>query len=115
MVKDEYQASNIPFKDKGKRADEFIQVLKRICTDDVVKFKGKYYSIPASKIGPKPIQKPHPPIYMGGFSPNTFSRIVNYDANGWLGVVGGHEYLDNAINTIKDIATTANKIQINLR
>jgi hypothetical protein len=47
---------------------------------------------------------------MGGFSPNTFSRIVNYDANGWLGVVGGPlEYLDNAINTIKDIATKANK------
>ena len=47
---------------------------------------------------------------MGGFSPNTFSRIVNYDGNGWLGVVGGPlEYLDNAINTIKDIATKANK------
>jgi alkanesulfonate monooxygenase SsuD/methylene tetrahydromethanopterin reductase-like flavin-dependent oxidoreductase (luciferase family) len=62
--KDEYQASNIPFKDKGERANEFIQVLKRIWTDDVVEFKGKYYNIPASKIGPKPVQKPHPPIYM---------------------------------------------------
>ena len=81
--KDEYQASNVPFKDKGKRADEFLQALKRIWTDDAVEFKGEFYSIPASKIGPKPIQKPHPPIYIGGFSPNTYSRIVNYDANGW--------------------------------
>ena len=47
--KDEYQVSNIPFKDRGKRADEFIQILKRIWTDDVVEFKGKFYNIPASK------------------------------------------------------------------
>jgi probable F420-dependent oxidoreductase len=108
--KDEYQASNIPFQNRGKRADEFVQVLKRIWTDDVVEFKGKYYSIPASKIGPKSIQKPHPPVYLGGFSPNTFSRIVNYDTNGWLAVVGGPlEYLDNTIKTIKDIANKANK------
>ncbi|HEX2067853.1 MAG TPA: TIGR03619 family F420-dependent LLM class oxidoreductase [Nitrososphaeraceae archaeon] len=108
--KDEYQASNIPFQNRGKRADEYVQVLKRIWTDDVVEFKGKYYSVPASKIGPKPIQKPHPPVYLGGFSPNTFSRIVNYDTNGWLAVVGGPlEYLDNTIKTIKDIANKANK------
>lgn len=108
--KDEYQASNIPFQNRGKRADEFVQVLKRIWTDDVVEFKGKYYNIPASKIGPKPFQKPHPPVYLGGFSPNTFSRIVNYDTNGWLAVVGGPlEYLDNTIKTIKDIANKANK------
>jgi probable F420-dependent oxidoreductase len=108
--KDEYQASNIPFQNRGKRADEFIQVLKRTWIDDVVEFKGKYYSIPASKIGPKPIQKPHLPVYLGGFSPNTFSRIVNYDTNGWLAVVGGPlEYLDNTIKTIKDIANKANK------
>ncbi|MFL6460585.1 MAG: LLM class F420-dependent oxidoreductase [Nitrososphaeraceae archaeon] len=108
--KDEYQASNIPFKDRGKRADEFIQALKRIWTDDVVEFKGKFYNIPASKIGPKPIQKPHPRIYIGGLSPNTYSRIVNYDANGWLGVIAGPlEYLDSTIKTIRDIAHKANK------
>lgn len=108
--KDEYQACNVPFKDKGKRADEFLQALKRIWIDDVVEFKGKFYSIPASKIGPKPIQKPHPPIYIGGFSPNTYSRIVNYDSNGWLGLISGPlEYLENIIKTIKDIATEANK------
>jgi probable F420-dependent oxidoreductase len=108
--KDEYQVSSIPFQNRGKRADELIQVLKKIWTDDVVEFKGKYYSIPASKIGPKPTQKPHPPVYLGGFSPNTFSRIVNYDTNGWLAVTAGPlEYLDNTIKVIKDIANKANK------
>jgi probable F420-dependent oxidoreductase len=108
--KDEYQASNIPYENRGKRADEFIQALKKIWTEDIVEFKGEYYNIPASKIGPKPIQNPHIPLYLGGFSPNTYSRIVNYDANGWLGLVGGPlEYLENTIKTIKDIANKANK------
>jgi len=107
---DEYQASNISFKDRGKRADEFVQVLKRIWVDDVVEFKGKFYNIPASKIGPKPAQRPHPPIYIGGFSANTYSRIINHDTDGWLGLIGGPlEYLDNTIKTIKDIAIQANK------
>ena len=56
--KDEYQAFNIPFANRGERADEFLQVMK-IWTDDIVEFKGKYYSIPASKVEPKPIQKPY--------------------------------------------------------
>jgi alkanesulfonate monooxygenase SsuD/methylene tetrahydromethanopterin reductase-like flavin-dependent oxidoreductase (luciferase family) len=51
-LKDEYQASNIPLNDRGKRANEYIQLTKKIWTDDVVEFRGKYYSIPASKIGP---------------------------------------------------------------
>ena len=84
--KDEYQASNIPFKDRGKRADEYIQMLKSIWTEDIVQFKGQYYNIPASKIGPKPIQKPHIPIYLGGYSQGTFVRIANY-ANGWVCVI----------------------------
>lgn len=108
--KDEYQVSNIPFENKGKRADEFIQALKKIWTEDIVEFKGNYYNIPASKIGPKPIQKPHIPIFMGGFSPNTFKRIINYSTNGWLGlIVGPLEYLDNTIKSMNEMASKANK------
>jgi hypothetical protein len=47
---------------------------------------------------------------MGGFSPNTFRRIVNYDTNGWLGAVTGPlEYLEQSIMTIRDNASKANK------
>src|SRR5919206_3485946 len=77
-LKDEYQASNIPLNDRGKRADEYIQLIKKIWTDDIVEFKGKYYSISASKIGPKPFQKSHPPIYMGASSQRAFRRMVKY-------------------------------------
>ena len=114
--KDEYQSSNIPFNDKGKRADEYLQVLKRIWEDDNVEFKGQYYNIPLSKIGPKPLQKPHIPIYLGGFSQNTFSIIVNYDTNGWLGALGGPiEQIKNIMNTIRENARKANKDPNNFR
>jgi probable F420-dependent oxidoreductase len=114
--KDEYQASNIPFMNRAQRADEFIQVMKKIWTDDIVEFKGKFYDIPASKIDPKPIQKPHIPIYLGGFSPNTFSRMINHDLSGWLGVVGGPlEYTENTITAMKEQASQANKNPDNFR
>jgi probable F420-dependent oxidoreductase len=108
--KDEYEVSGIPYKDKGTRADEYLQVLKKIWTDDVVEFKGQFYNIPASKIGPKPVQKPHPSILLGGFSPKTFSRIVNY-ANGWIGVAGFGplEQLEQVINGLKESARKADK------
>jgi probable F420-dependent oxidoreductase len=108
--KDEFEASGIPYKDRGTRADEYLQVLKKIWTDDVVEFKGRFYNIPASKIGPKPVQKPHPPILLGGFSPKTFSRIVNY-ANGWIGVAGFGplEQLEQVINGLKESARKADK------
>jgi probable F420-dependent oxidoreductase len=109
---DEYQASNIPFKKRGKRADEFIQVLKKIWTDDVVEFKGEFYNIPSSKIGPKPIQKPHIPIYLGSYDPKAFSRIVNYDNNGWLASMSGGrslQDLENSISELKDRARKANR------
>ena len=108
--KDEYEVSGVPYKDKGTRADEFLQVLKKIWTDEIVEFKGQFYNIPASKIGPKPLQEPHPPILLGGFSPKTFSRIVNY-ANGWIGIAGFGplEQLEHVINGLKENARKHDK------
>jgi probable F420-dependent oxidoreductase len=113
--KDEYEVSGVPYKDKGTRADEFLQVLRKIWTDEVVEFNGQFYKIPASKIGPKPLQEPHPPILLGGFSPKTFSRIVNY-ANGWIGVAGFGplEQLEQVINDLKENARKIDKDPSNI-
>jgi probable F420-dependent oxidoreductase len=108
--KDEYGVSGIPFKNRGARADEFLQVLNRIWTDDVVEYKGEYYIIPASKIAPKPLQKPRPPLLLGGFTQKTFPRIVNY-ADGWLGVAGFGplEQLEQMINGLREDANKSNR------
>jgi probable F420-dependent oxidoreductase len=110
--KDEYQASNIPFVNRGERADEFVQVMKKIWTDDIVEFKGKYYNIPASKVEPKPIQKGIP-IYLGGLSSSTFPRIIKYDLNGWLSIAqsgtGSLKDFENSIKSLKEQASRVNK------
>jgi probable F420-dependent oxidoreductase len=114
--KDEFDVSGIPFRHRGARADEYLQVLKRIWTDDVAEFRGQFYNIPASKIGPKPVQKPHPPILLGGFSPKSFSRVVNH-ANGWIPIAGFAplEQLEQAVNGLREAARKANKNPADIR
>ena len=82
---DEYEAAAAPWEERGKRADELIQALKKIWTTDPVEFQGNYYRIPKSFIGPKPVQKPHPPMYMAAYAPAAMKRVAS-EANGWFPV-----------------------------
>jgi len=89
-MKDEFEAVGISMSDRGKRTDEALEVLKAIWTTDPVKFDGTYYTIPTSVIRPKPIQEPHPPIYLAASTPRGLARVARY-ADGWipLGVTTG--------------------------
>jgi probable F420-dependent oxidoreductase len=82
---DEYEAAGAPWQDRGKRADESIAVIKRIWTTDPVEFHGEHYRLAKSFIGPKPAQKPHPPIYMAAFAPSALRRVAA-EADAWLPV-----------------------------
>jgi probable F420-dependent oxidoreductase len=100
--KDEYLAANIPYEKRGERANEILEVMKKVWTDDTVEFNGVYYKIPKSIIGAKPIQKPHPKILLGGFSPKTFERMVKY-GEGHIGVLfGSLEYFHNSIKMFNE-------------
>lgn len=83
--KDEFQAAGVPFEQRGKRADEFLNVLKTIWYNDDVEFSGDYYSVPKSVIEPKPFQQKIP-IHLAGFSPKALERIITADAQGWVGI-----------------------------
>ena len=101
--KDEFQASGVPFENRGQRADEYLEILKKVWYNDTVEHKGKFYNIPKSKVGPKPYQKKIP-IYLAGFAPKALERIINSNANGWVaipqlsmdGFQQGRDYLRNA-------------------
>ena len=80
--KDEFDAVGASLKTRGAVADEFLRVLKAVWTTDPVEFRGMYYTIPRSIIQPKPVQKPHPPIYMAAFAPQALQRIARL-ADGW--------------------------------
>jgi probable F420-dependent oxidoreductase len=101
--KDEYLTANIPYLKRGERSNEILQAMKKIWIEDIVEFDGKFYKIPKSKIGPKPTQKPHPKILLGGFSPKTFERMVKY-GDGYIGALGGSfEYFENSIKMFNDL------------
>ncbi len=80
--KDEFDAVGASPRERGRRADEFLQVLKAIWTTDPVEFHGKYFHLPRSVIGLKPVQKPHPPIYLAAYAPAALKRAATL-ANGW--------------------------------
>jgi probable F420-dependent oxidoreductase len=107
--KDEYLAANIPYEKRGERANEILQAMKKVWTDDIVEFNGDFYKVPKSIIGPKPIQKPHPKILLGGFSPKTFERIIKY-GDGYIGVlIGSFEYFANSLKMFNDAIKKSSK------
>ncbi|MGI9567375.1 MAG: TIGR03619 family F420-dependent LLM class oxidoreductase [Nitrosopumilus sp.] len=83
--KDEFDAAGVQFEKRGKRADEFLQVLDKIWYDEIVEHHGKYYNIPKSVIGPKPYQEKIP-TYLAGFTSKALGRIISSESNGWIGI-----------------------------
>lgn len=102
--RDEFEAAGTPFERRGARSDEFLQAMIEIWTKDPVSFNGEFYHIPESRIGPKPLQKPHPPIYVGGFGPYAFERAAKY-GDGWNPAgVPSWEWLEGMIKQLHETA-----------
>lgn len=83
-LKPEFDALGIPFDHKGPRALEYLDAMLAVWTQERPSFQGKFASFSAIKSLPQPVQKPHPPIVIGGMSPQAFRRAVTR-ANGWYG------------------------------
>jgi probable F420-dependent oxidoreductase len=81
--KEEFTAAGVPFERRGARADEFLRALEAIWTQDVVAFSGDFYEIPPSRIEPKPVQRPRPPILLGGAAEPALRR-AGRAADGWI-------------------------------
>ena len=79
---DEHETTGSAMGTRGKRADEALEILHRVWKDEVVEFSGDHYQMAASHIDLKPVQKPHPPIYMAAFTPAAMQRTAKY-ADGW--------------------------------
>ena len=56
------------WEDRGARCDEFLEVMRRLWTEPVVNFAGKWVKFETCRLDPKPIQKPHVPIIVGGYA-----------------------------------------------
>ncbi len=79
---DEYEACGMTKRGLEARMAEVLQAMVAIWTAETVEFHGKYYNIAPCKIGPKPVQKPHPPIYQAAFTEKAMRRAALY-CDGW--------------------------------
>lgn len=75
---EEFATLDWPFKDRGARANEALEICKALWTTQPVNYAGSYYTIEEGGFGPKPVQQPHPPIYIGGDSPAALRRLAKY-------------------------------------
>ena len=77
-MKEEFEAVGAPpFEDRGRVTDEYLQAFKILWTEDASHFEGRHVRSEITFL-PKPVQKPHPPIWIGGESPPALRRTVRY-------------------------------------
>lgn len=81
--KREFDAVGVPFDQRGKIMDENLEILTRFWTEDLVSGEWPHHSIPAGVMYPKPVQKPRPPILIGGYVDRVLKRAA-VAGDGWL-------------------------------
>jgi probable F420-dependent oxidoreductase len=111
---EEFTAMGVAKQGRGARSDEFIEALKAVWADEA--HSGRYYTVPPDVASdPKPIQRPHPPILLGGGSEATFKRAGRL-CDGWVsGSQMGPDLIDTAVRAVRSFAEAAGREPSKLR
>src|SRR5438477_8338924 len=75
-MEEEFALLDVPFKDRGKVTDEYLEAFRELWTNDNPSYRGKHVSFSDLLFYPKPAQKPHPPIWIGGEGPAALRRTI---------------------------------------
>jgi probable F420-dependent oxidoreductase len=81
-LKEEFEAVNVPWPHRGRRTDEYIEVLRTLWCDETSAYEGEFYSLDPCEMFPKPVQQPHPPLHVGGESDSALARVARA-GQGW--------------------------------
>lgn len=84
-LRDEYTAVNADFSRRGAHLDEILDILQGIWTEETFGHEGPHWTIPRAHVGLRPVQRPRPPVCLGGFTRAAMRRIGRR-ADGWVGV-----------------------------
>lgn len=82
VIEQELNAVGSPYAERGAISDETIDILKCLWTEDEPSHQGRYYQFSGMKFSPKPLQKPHIPLLIGGVSRAAIRRAARV-GNGW--------------------------------
>ena len=104
----EFDAVGVPFEQRGKIMDENLEILTRFWTEPMVKGQYAYHKIPAGVMYPKPVQKPRPPILIGGYVDRVLKRAA-VSGDGWLTYFYTPESFARSWAKIRDFAKDAGK------
>jgi probable F420-dependent oxidoreductase len=106
---DEFEAVGVDMARRGDRAEEYLECLQAIWTQDPVEFAGEFYRVPRGWVDPKPVQRPRPPILLGGTAEPALRRAGRV-ADGWISSsrVPGSQ-IPGAIDTIRQAAVDAGR------
>jgi probable F420-dependent oxidoreductase len=83
-LKPEFDALGIPFTHKGARTIEYLEAMLALWTQPKPSYAGRFVNFDKIQAFPRPLQQPHPPIVIGGATPQAFQRAVTH-GNGWYG------------------------------
>ena len=83
-VEREFETIGVPYPERGARVTEHIETIRTLWTEDRPRFDGRFTRISGVQQKPMPVQKPHPPIVIGGMSDAAYRRAVR-QGNGWYG------------------------------
>ncbi len=115
---EEFAALGIPFHTRGRQGDEMLRVFKELWTSENPQFDGEFYRFSNIGFAPKPVQQPHPPLWIGGNSPGAFRRVVTL-GDGWHATSQSPEQLRHSLERLQQAAEKAgrafNTIALSLR
>jgi probable F420-dependent oxidoreductase len=82
---EEFALLGVPFAERGARFEEYLTVLRALWTEERVTFRGRFVQLEDAAFFPKPVQRPHPPLWIGGSSAVALRRVGRL-GDGWLAV-----------------------------
>jgi probable F420-dependent oxidoreductase len=107
-LREEFELLGVPFSERGARTDEYLALIKLLWSEDRVSFHGRFFSLDDAVFFPKPVQQPHPPIWVGGDSASALRRVGRH-GDGWVAVPRDLARLEAGIATIRRAAEAAGR------
>ena len=94
----EYEALDVAFSQRGERQEEQVELLRKLWTEDSLTYSGKYHTVSAASINPRPSQPI--PIWFGGSAPALLERCGRL-GDGWIPLMGANDAARQCIETIR--------------